>query len=145
MASTFTKTSGYSTSSHYLDITTSTFYIRRNSDNVAVLSQDLTKVFAFRVASGEYQVGTVGYNPIGSYFTRTVDLTPTNAGITFNPSTTKILGTTDTTDNGATKQTYLTNTYPLKMVKSALGILTFTYECSPSNCTSLNPDYVQVN
>lgn len=145
MASTFTKTYGYSTSSHYVDITTSKFYIKRNSDNVAVLEQNLTTAFAFRVDSGEYQIGSVGYNPLGSYFTRTVDLTGTNAGITFTPSTSKILGTTDTTENGATKQTYLTNTYPLKMYKNGSGIITFTFECSPSNCTSLNPDYAQIN
>lgn len=147
MAAYFTATNAYDRSTYTFEWDKNNLYVKQGTTTIATFSYT-NSWLAVRTNGNDFEVGSLNFNPVGSYFTRTVDYSGANAGIIYQNTDTKIIGTSNTEDGGVTKQTYnvSVSSCPVKVkYDTKTNIMTMTCGCDPDNCTSLNSCYVQVN
>ena len=147
MAAYFTATNLYDRSTYTFVWDKNNLYVKQGSTTIATHSYTNCWL-AVRVNGDNFEVGSLNFNPVGSYFTRTVDYSGANAGIIYQNTDTKFIGTPDTTDTGVTKQTYniSVSSCPVKVKNDTkANIMSMVCGCDPDNCTSLNSCYVQLN
>lgn len=143
---TFTVSNSYSLSTHYVEFDHTNLYIKLSSNNSTVATFALTSGIDIRVHKGAFQTGTIV--GLGGSFNRFLDFTLTNASITYDGSTTKIIGTNDDTDTSATKYLYTigNSNCPIRIIKNSItSEVTITCPCDLSNCSTLNSSFQQIN
>lgn len=147
MAGYFTASASYNASTHSFTFDKNNLYVKQGSTLIATHSYQNTWL-AMKLNGGNFEVGSLSFNPLGSFFTRTVDYSGKKAGTVYDSGATKIIGSTDTNDGGVTKQTYnisgSTGAVKIKHTTST-DTLEMVMACDPDNCTSLNPYYAQLN
>jgi len=147
MAASFTATNSYSRTTYSFILDKNNLYVKQGTTTVATHSYANTDL-AVRVNGSNFEVGSLSFNPVGSYFEKTVDYSGKNAGTIYDNSNTKIIGSTDTTDNGATKQTYNISlaSCPVRLNhNTTTKVLSMICACDPDNCSALNSCYAQLN
>lgn len=147
MAGTFTSSASYSASTHTFTFDKNNLYVKLGGTTVATHSYQNTWL-AMKLNGSNFEVGTLSFNPLNSFFTRTVDYKGSKAGTVYDASATKTIGTTDVTDAGVVKQTYnISGSTGAVKIKhnTSTSTLEMVMACDPDNCTSLNPYYAQVN
>lgn len=147
MAGYFTSSASYNASTHTFTFDKNNLYVKQGSTLIATHSYQNTWL-AMKLNGSNFEVGSLSFNPLNSFFTRTVDYSSKKAGTLYDTSATKVIGTTDVNDGGITKQTYnisgSTGAVRIKHI-TATSTLEMVMACDPDNCTSLNPYYAQVN
>jgi hypothetical protein len=147
MAGIFTTSASYNASTHTFVFDKNNLYVKQGGTTVATHSYQNTWL-AMRLNGGNFEVGSLNFNLTNNFFTRTVDYSGKNAGVVYDPATTKSIGTTNTSDGGVTKQTYnisgSTGAVKIKHITST-NTLEMVMACDPEDCTSLNPYYAQLN
>ncbi|MGE0636327.1 MAG: hypothetical protein AB7P01_07805 [Bacteroidia bacterium] len=147
MAGYFTSSASYNASTHTFEFDKNNLYVKQGGTTVATHSY-LNVWLAMRIYGGNFEVGSLGFNPVNSFFERLVAYSGKKAGTIYDPSTTKIIGSTDVDSGSVVKQTYnISGSTGAVKIKhnSSTSELEMVMACDPDNCTSLNPYYAQVN
>jgi hypothetical protein len=105
MAGNFTSSNSYSVSGRTFSYDKNNLYVKQGLSLIATHSYTNVDL-AVRRNGSNYEVGSMSFNPAGSFFTVTVPYTNAKAGIVYEPSTNKIIGSTDTSDDSVTKETF---------------------------------------
>ena len=147
MAAYFTASNTYDRSTYTFTFDKNNLYVKQGTTTIATFSYANTDL-AVRVNGSNFEVGSLSFNPLGSYFTRTVDFSGKKAGVIYTNSDTKMIGSIDTDSSSVVKQTYnvsgSSGAVKIKHITST-STLDMVMACDPDNCTSLNPYYAQVN
>jgi hypothetical protein len=142
----FTAKFSYSQSTHKFVFDHNNLYIKLKSDNSTVKTFGLGGVVDIRINGGCIQTGTI--NGLSGSFSRYLDFTLTDAGITYDEDDNKIIGTNDTNNSGVTKYNYVIgdSNCPVRIVKNtSTSEVTITCPCDLSNCSTLNSGFYQQN
>ncbi len=137
--SSFTVKFSYPQSTHKFDFDQTNLYIRLKSDNSAVKTLGLGAGVNIRINSGNVETGTI--NGINGSFPEYLDFTLPHAGIIYDESNNKVIGTNDTSDNNVTKYNYIigNTNCPIKIQKDlSTSQVTITAICDSSDCSN-NP------
>ncbi len=147
MAGYFTSSASYNASTHTFTFDKNNLYVKLGGTTVGTHSYQNTWL-AIKLNGGNFEVGSLSFNPVGSYFTRTVDYSGKKAGTVYDSGATKMIGSIDTDSSSVVKQTYnvsgSSGAVKIKHITST-STLEMVMACDPDNCTSLNPYYAQVN
>lgn len=147
MAGYFTSSASYNASTHTFTFDKNNLYVKLGGTTVGTHSYQNTWL-GLKLNGSNFEVGSLSFNPVGSYFPRIVNYSGKKAGVLYDPTTTKVIGSTDTDDHGVVKQTYnISGSTGAVKIKhnTTTQELEMVMACDPDNCTSLNPYYAQVN
>ena len=73
MAGYFTSSASYNASTHTFTFDKNNLYVKLGGTTVGTHSYQNTWL-AIKLNGGNFEVGSLSFNPVGSYFTRTVEL-----------------------------------------------------------------------
>jgi|GEM_PF-2709786 len=141
MAVSFSVKFDYLKSTYKMEYDHEKMYIRLRSDNSLVRYWGLGGGIGvrFNTSTNKYEIGNIsGWE---GFFNNTIDLNITEAGIKFDDSTNRIVGSDDLDGGSATKYNYGVSyeTCPVYIIKDmSTGIATIKCPCDTSNCNT-NP------
>lgn len=94
--------------------------------------------FDIMVVGGDICFGSISFN---QYFTHTLDLNPTDAGVSFDKSNKRVIGSTHDGDPGIKAHIYQNDTCPVRLKTDANDILEFKCPCDTTDTPCTNKCY----